>query len=637
MKRITLLLALAVMNTCFAGLDKTGRPFEKRTTAMNRNYYPVAPVSTILFSDNMNGDNSVAGLVARGYTTYYRGTGPQGTTPEWYQGDPTAIVALNGPDSGYVASDYNSVTMTNDIDNWLVLPAVAVMAGDSLSFYSATIQQTAPPIYVDSIRVMFNPTGATLPEDTNWVELGRFQLDYATGDWTRMAFAAPDSGTNAHFAIRYTVAGGGPQGSNSYYVGIDQIDVFNNVAGGGFDECIGAIAIDSGFGQAVGVVMTLGPYDNTGATTGASDPVTGWECFGEPDGTASAPELNNTVWFSFVGDGNNYFVESANCAGVTNYIDDGDTQFALYTGTCGGLTPLKCNEDGPNATATTYPAGFTFGTVAGTTYYLMVDGFNATALGGGISDGQFCLQVTRVPTIACTDTSVTAGTEAQNLTNLCFGDTLTVSTTGAVAPNTGDFFGLSWIISSADISGNTDPLNDPSVIATYTFTSPAPATSTISFVHDGTASFIIPGNTYYWTPVVFGNATALTTPTLYLSDLGLDPSCTETGTSLAVNVLIQGDPLCAVGIDEQSAAAGSVNIYPSPAQNHVTVELASAAKVQGIISITDYTGREVIRLDATLNQGLNKTDLDLRGLARGTYFVSVKTDSWERNGKFLKD
>ena len=47
------------------------------------------------------------------------------------------------------------------------------------------------------------------------------------------------------------------------------------------------------------------------------------------------------------------------CAGVTDPIDDGDTQIAIYTGTCGNLTPVACNEDGPNATTTYYPAGLT--------------------------------------------------------------------------------------------------------------------------------------------------------------------------------------------------------------------------------------------------------------------------------------
>lgn len=634
MKKFTLmvvaLFSFGVMNAQTASkvAAKRSRTAQTAHTSVQRNGSPVNPAA-VIFSDNMDGDNTVTGLTARGYTTYFRGTGGVGLTDTWFQGNPANFVSYNGPDSGYVSANYNTVTGINDIDNWLVLPAVNVGAGDSVSFWS---QAPLASNYPDSLRIMYNATGATLPEDANWVELGNMVVN-TNGQWERAAYAIPSASATGSIAIRYNVVQGGPLGNNSDLIGIDQIDVYNNIVTS-FDDCAGATDINSVFGGAVGITNNIGPFDNTTATTDGSDPATGWECFGEPDGSGTAPELNNTVWFTFTGDGSNYFVESGNCAGVTNYISDGDTQFALYTGSCGSLTPVKCNEDGPNATATTYPAGFSFSTTAGTQYYLMVDGFSFL---GAVATGEFCLKVTKQTTVACADPSITVGTVTQNVTDLCFGDTLVVSAAGAITPNVGDYFGISWIISSADISASTDPLNDPAVIATYTFTSPAPATSTRSFLNDGTSTFIAGGSTYFWTPIVFGNATAAAAPQ-FLSDLTLDNACIVLGPSLQVNVLVDGDPLCSgVGINETAANAyGISSVFPVPAKDNVNFTINAKDNAAVTISIKNNLGQEIASRQVVVNKGKNDLSFDLKGNAAGFYFINVSGDKGNYNVKFVK-
>ena len=634
MKKFTLmvvaLFSFGVMNAQTASKVAAygSRTAHATTTTVQRNVSPVNPAA-VIFSDNMDGDNTVIGLTARGYATYYRGTGLPGVSPTWFQGNPLNFISYNGADSSYVSANYNSVTGSNKIDNWLVLPSLSVGAGDSLSFWS---QAPLASSYPDSLRIMYNATGATLPEDANWVELGRMVVN-TNGQWERAAYEIPAASATGSIAIRYNVVQGGPSGLNSDLIGIDQIDVFSNVVAN-FDDCAGATDINSIFGGAVGTVNSIGPYDNTTATTDASDPVVGWECFGEPDGTGTAPELNNTVWFTFTGDGSNYFVESGNCAGVTNYISDGDTQFALYTGSCGSLTPVKCNEDGPSATAITYPAGFSFSTVAGTQYYLMVDGFSFQ---GAVATGQFCLKATKQTTVVCADPSITVGTVAANVTDLCFGDTLIVSATGAVTPNVGDYFGISWIISSADISASTDPLNDPALIATYTFTSPAPAISTRSFINDGTVAFLAPGATYFWTPIVFGNAAAAAVPQ-FLTDLTLDNACIVLGPSLQVNVLVDGDPLCSgVGINETAANAyGISSIFPVPAKDNVNFTINAKENSAVTISIKNNLGQEIVSRQVAVNKGKNALSFDLKGNAAGFYFINVSGDKGNYNVKFVK-
>jgi PKD repeat protein len=177
----------------------------------------------LIYHDDMDGANDTTALKARGYKVYYRGTGPQSTTtPIWFQGSPTSFPAYSGPTNGYVGSNYNSVTGANTIDNWLVLPALDITAGDTLSFYARSAAATVP-LYVDSIRVMYSDAGDSIPEAVSWIELGRFEVN--KGSWLLYDFIAPTSGINARFAIRYRVANSGPSGTNGDYIGIDEIMV----------------------------------------------------------------------------------------------------------------------------------------------------------------------------------------------------------------------------------------------------------------------------------------------------------------------------------------------------------------------------------------------------------------------------
>jgi hypothetical protein len=173
--------------------------------------------------------------------------------------------------------------------------------------------------------------------------------------------------------------------NNEYYV--DNVLFLRGPSTPG-DICGGAIDLNAYIGQGLGTVTATPVYDNTEYTTTAFDPDEGFECFGEPDGSAAAPELNNTIWFTFTGDGETYFIRTDRC-NATDYIDFGDTQMAIYSGSCNDLTAVACNEDIlPQPDPNEFPAGLELQTQAGVVYYMMIDGFN---FDGSLSDGQFCI------------------------------------------------------------------------------------------------------------------------------------------------------------------------------------------------------------------------------------------------------
>jgi len=170
------------------------------------------------------------------------------------------------------------------------------------------------------------------------------------------------------------------------------------------DNCMMAADISSAFDNAYAAPCNYeveGPFSNTGATIDA-DAANFDEDWVATTGTMSCcacesensgdPDVDNPVWFTFTpantGDYSIFALgdESSQngCGSVFAGPGDDDTQFWIFTGSCGNLTLYDCNEDA--AGAIFFEAGGTFNFTAGTTYYLAVDGY----LG---AQGDFCMEI----------------------------------------------------------------------------------------------------------------------------------------------------------------------------------------------------------------------------------------------------
>ncbi len=231
MKKTILLcsLILCIVNLMYSQVRKNYHAInfsvQNRSEQWERNPAGYVPPHAVLFSDDFNGPNDTNALKQRGYFVYRNGTGPPGVTAIWFQGIPAGpgsftFNAFNGPPDGYVASDFACVQGSNVIDNWLVLPPLNISVGDTFSFY---IRAAADPFFVDSVKVMYNPAGDSLPASPGWIELDYFYVNEI--DWERRTYTAPVASSMGRWAIRYYIIDGGPSGANSDYIGIDQIDV----------------------------------------------------------------------------------------------------------------------------------------------------------------------------------------------------------------------------------------------------------------------------------------------------------------------------------------------------------------------------------------------------------------------------
>lgn len=315
------------------------------------------------------------------------------------------------------------------------------------------------------------------------------------------------------------------------------------------NECSGAIDLSSFLGQAIDQVQVTSLYDNTEATSEASDPDTGWECFGEPNFDPDVPLVENTLWFTFQGDGNAYFFETVECS-ATNYIDDGDTQIALYEGSCGALTPIGCNDDGPSTNGVVFPAGITFVTTPGVTYYMMIDGFNFQ---GSLSRGEFCIEITRKPIIGCNEMS--PGTISEYNENVCFGDATFFAIENVQFPNSEEeIIGLVWLVSSQPLENASSPADDPNFIGSFPIFNVINAPG---LVNDG--SPLAAGNTYFFTPIMIANAVD-TSGNFTFTGLDMAQGCSVLGDAYSVTFIDSAFTIDATVTDAMDGAGGAITL-----------------------------------------------------------------------------
>lgn len=88
-----------------------------------------------------------------------------------------------------------------------------------------------------------------------------------------------------------------------------------------------------------------------------------------------------------------------------------------------------------------------------------------------------------------------------------------------------------------------------------------------------------------------------------------------------------------VGIHENEIMAAAVSIYPSPAQNEITISASGIQSLPVTISIIDIVGKELMAKQ--VKQGTFEEKVDITKLQNGIYFLTINNDKGSRTIKFL--
>ena len=313
------------------------------------------------------------------------------------------------------------------------------------------------------------------------------------------------------------------------------------------DVCDAAVDLTLFFGQPL--AQTTGIYDNTTATVAASDPSV--DCWLEVD--PGVDILNTTMWYTFVGDGQKYHIETVPCDATSYIAGPGDTQMAIYAGDdCNDLTEIACNDDLNPTLFQDYRAGVDLQTDPGQNYYMLIDGFQNQGI---VATGEFCIEITKIASVLCADGAVGTFEAASEV--LCFNsllsDILTVDPSGFVLPNEGIVAGLSWAISAQPLDPGVYPADDPNYLGSFQV---LPDVYEPGVPNDN-SSFMMAGNLYYFTPVVIGNGDNGGLPN-FLHNIDISNGCYYVGESVPVAFL----PLTAPITATTTVGASSITLTP---------------------------------------------------------------------------
>ncbi len=136
------------------------------------------------------------------------------------------------------------------------------------------------------------------------------------------------------------------------------------------DQCVNATNLNLGVN---------GPYNNYCANNISPDPNNA-SCFFDA--------TSHSVWFAYVGTGNQSVFKALRCAGISDY--EADLQMIIYDD-CTASNELACSDDVVN-----YQPLIGMPTVLGQTYYILIDGF-----GSYDPIGEFCLEVYECSSVLC--------------------------------------------------------------------------------------------------------------------------------------------------------------------------------------------------------------------------------------------
>lgn len=191
-------------------------------------------VSAQAFTENFD---NIATLAGSGWYQQ-NNSAPAGTNPVWFQGNPPSaggpFIAYNGADNAYIACNYNSTSGAGTISNWLVTPNRTFRNGDVITFY--TRKYDVGQDYPDRMEVRLSTNGSSTNVGSGASAVGDFTTLLVSVNpslivggyprqWTQytITISGLPAPTSGRIAFRYYITNGGPSGTNSDYIGLDNV------------------------------------------------------------------------------------------------------------------------------------------------------------------------------------------------------------------------------------------------------------------------------------------------------------------------------------------------------------------------------------------------------------------------------
>ena len=88
-----------------------------------------------------------------------------------------------------------------------------------------------------------------------------------------------------------------------------------------------------------------------------------------------------------------------------------------------------------------------------------------------------------------------------------------------------------------------------------------------------------------------------------------------------------------VGLKETKNA--NISLYPNPAKNEITINLANSLNNSMVCSMIDVLGKEVA--SASIEKGTSSFKLNIESLEKGVYFVNLMDGNTVITKKIIKE
>ena len=182
---------------------------------------------------------NVAGLKKAGWVFQNNSAPAPTTNGNWAQGDGSVFYDRTGVDNSYVSASFTSVgDPGGTISNWLLTPTIPLANGDTVQFYTRTVDALAFP---DRLETRLSLSGSSANVGATAGSVGDFTdllltinpnlqtgtANYPT-DWTLVDITLsglPAGGATGRVGFRYFVTDAGTFGTNGNYIGLDSLTV----------------------------------------------------------------------------------------------------------------------------------------------------------------------------------------------------------------------------------------------------------------------------------------------------------------------------------------------------------------------------------------------------------------------------